>query len=651
MLLASPAWAVGDAVLWYEGNGGYGTSMASVVSSALYGAGASSISDTTTWPSSLDTYRVLFLVLSTTSYTSAQLAQIDAFVDSGGIVVFLADNSGYSSVPGTVFNAVASYMGLSTRFVASTYDGGCYFWGTAMATHPLTSGVSSLAYACTSHVTPGSGATSLYRGSSSQIFAVYEGGAVFVADVNVFDTGCSLPSANGVFAANIFNFACASSGRYYRDADADGYGNPSEYVTACSRPTGYVTDATDCDDSRASVHPGATETWYDGLDQDCSGGSDYDQDLDGHDWTRFGGGDCDDLDATVHPGARESGDGVDEDCDGVVDEGTSVHDDDGDGFAEAGGDCDDAAADAHPGAPELPDGRDNDCDGVIDEGTERYDDDGDGFTEAAGDCDDSNPRVRPGAVEIDDNGIDDDCDGVVDDGAFDADGDGVTADGGDCDDEDASTRPGAPELPDGRDNDCDGVIDEGTERGDDDGDGFSEAEGDCDDSLARTNPDAAEIPGNGRDDDCDGLVDEGSDWYDDDGDGFAEEAGDCDDSSSAVSPGAVETPGNGIDDDCDGLVDEGSALTDGDGDGWGVDEGDCDDRDGWRNPGATEFCDGLDNNCDGSIDEGCEAVDTGVGLDGKPGDCGCASRGRPGPRSLGMLAGLLALLGLRRRRP
>jgi len=88
-------------------------------------------------------------------------------------------------------------------------------------------------------------------------------------------------------------------------------------------------------------------------------------------------------------------------------------DTDGDGVPDVD-DCDPYDASVYPGAPELADGLDNDCDGVVDEGTDTVDDDGDGYSEDEGDCDDSNSSVNPGAVEVADNGIDDDCDGITD---------------------------------------------------------------------------------------------------------------------------------------------------------------------------------------------------------------------------------------------
>jgi hypothetical protein len=62
--------------------------------------------------------------------------------------------------------------------------------------------------------------------------------------------------------------------------------------------------------------------------------------------------DCSPYDASIHPGALELPDGLDQDCDGSVDEDTSSSDDDGDGFSEAEGDCDDA----DPSTQDCPDG-------------------------------------------------------------------------------------------------------------------------------------------------------------------------------------------------------------------------------------------------------------------------------------------------------
>ncbi|MDP2311511.1 MAG: MopE-related protein [Pseudomonadota bacterium] len=88
-----------------------------------------------------------------------------------------------------------------------------------------------------------------------------------------------------------------------------------------------------------------------------------DADGDGAAALEAGGMDCDDTDATVFPGAEDPcGDDVDANCDPVGDD-----DCDQDGYA-VGVDCDDADPGVSPGATETaPDGRDEDCDGRIDE--------------------------------------------------------------------------------------------------------------------------------------------------------------------------------------------------------------------------------------------------------------------------------------------
>jgi MYXO-CTERM domain-containing protein len=438
----------------------------------------------------------------------------------------------------------------------------------------------------------------------------------------------------------------------YADGDADGYGDASDSIPSCDPVPGRVSNDDDCDDGDPASYPGAFELPYDGVDQDCDGVDLTDVDNDGYDGGLVGGTDCNDFDQRVHPGASEGGwcNGVDDDCDGRVDQGTNCSDDDGDGYTETAGDCDDADPQVHPGRAELPgNGVDDDCDGLSDDD----DADGDGWARGGGDCDDTDPAVHPNAAERP-NGIDDDCDGQVDEGtsALDADGDGYAGLGGDCDDGDPGRHPGAVELPDALDQDCDGVVDEGTVAYDDDGDGFCEgydldgdgvdecsdvsAPGDCVDSDPWVHPGAAELF-DGIDNDCDGWVDDGTGPEDADGDGYTTEGGDCDDGDAGRHPGASEVA-NSMDEDCDGVVDEGTPAFDDDDDGFceGVDldadgledcsdgslVGDCNDDDSEVFPDAPEAVDGVDADCDGIVDNHTEAFDDdGDGLSEDQGDC------------------------------
>ncbi len=214
---------------------------------------------------------------------------------------------------------------------------------------------------------------------------------------------------------------------FYRDADGDTYGDVSVTVSlVCTAPpSGFVGDATDCDDTDASVHPNGTET-CDNADEDCDGAADegsnvFYRDADGDTYGDEGvtvslvctappsgfvtdATDCDDTDASVHPNGTETCDNQDEDCDSHADNGDNLfyRDADGDtygdvsvsvslvctlppsGFVSNSDDCDDTDASVHPNGTETCDDADEDCDGAVDEGSNVYfaDSDGDGFGDA-----------------------------------------------------------------------------------------------------------------------------------------------------------------------------------------------------------------------------------------------------------------------------
>lgn len=129
-------------------------------------------------------------------------------------------------------------------------------------------------------------------------------------------------------------------------------------------------------------------------------------------------------------------------------------------------DCDDEDRLVGQSAPEACNGIDDDCDGVID----GPDADGDGVTNA---CDNCVYQANPGQADLDQDGLGDACDPCTDrDGdGYGNPGHGACPAGGAVDraDLDPFTSPAAPEVDDGRDNDCDGMTDEGL---DDDGDGM-----------------------------------------------------------------------------------------------------------------------------------------------------------------------------------
>jgi hypothetical protein len=117
-----------------------------------------------------------------------------------------------------------------------------------------------------------------------------------------------------------------------RDRDGDGFGAPSDTLRSVCVPTsGYVENSSDCDDQDPRIHPGAGERCGDEVDQNCNGLLDDDRltCAGGEGACRVNGelacaGDGVVCDATALSGSSETCNGIDDDCDGQIDEGEKL---------------------------------------------------------------------------------------------------------------------------------------------------------------------------------------------------------------------------------------------------------------------------------------------------------------------------------------
>ena len=376
---------------------------------------------------------------------------------------------------------------------------------------------------------------------------IYPTSSNYNPNANFYDgscivSGCTIPTAcNYLPIATVNDGSCILPITYYSDSDSDSFGNLASPLSSCTQPLGYVTNSTDCNDNNFAINPNAIEI--------CNT--------------------------------------IDDDCDGLINEGftflTYYADADADGFGNpsvslsacsipAGyvannTDCNDTNPLIRPGVAEVCNLIDDNCNGQIDEGllfvNYYIDTDLDGFGAGTAtnscvplsgnfvtnnlDCDNNNANISPNAIEVC-NSIDDNCNNLIDDGLIfinyytDGDGDGFGA--------------GMPT------NSC-VVL----------GSGFVSNNLDCNDSNIAIRPTASEIC-NGIDDNCNAQIDEGLPftfyYLDIDQDGYYTSSifacaspgsnyylngtalGDCNDNNSSINPAAIEICGNNIDENCDG---------------------------------------------------------------------------------------------------
>ena len=213
---------VGDAILWYNGHGAYRYPPEANFTNHMIGLGASAVDDLTVWPAgNLLDYRIVMLIFTEINFNAAEKAEIQAFLDAGGLLAMIGDNTTLLGWTTGGFNDLNAYLGNGTVFTGGGLDSGCGWVGNVVNAHALTANFAWLEYGLTSNMTLDPAATELVQASGGHPLIAVENNIIMTTDVNMLKS-CTLQPGNYQFMTNMWDFQATLPGNGGGGPDTDG---------------------------------------------------------------------------------------------------------------------------------------------------------------------------------------------------------------------------------------------------------------------------------------------------------------------------------------------------------------------------------------------------------------------------------------------
>jgi len=265
-------------------------------------------------------------------FTGSPNATVVYIVNGGANQNILLDGSGNASLnSGSVYETARTYaLGSVILGDCSRSVSGSAIITTLEIPEASVSGIASICTGQNTNITFNGtpGATATYDiNNGADLTVLLNGSGLAIVNTGSLTSNASyrlISVAIGgcVETINTAVLVTVLSIEYFEDADADGFGDPTSSVFNCVMPMGYVLNSLDCEDTNSNINPNTV--WYADIDGDGYGSYIYATQC--TDPLIVGvvilGGDCNDNNPSVYPANTEvCGNGIDDDCDGFVDEG------------------------------------------------------------------------------------------------------------------------------------------------------------------------------------------------------------------------------------------------------------------------------------------------------------------------------------------